>query len=364
MAHALSIRQTGKAEMAYVGKTPWHKLGQQLPSGASLEVWSQAAGMDWMIESSPVQFTVNGRMHEMPDRVVLYRSDNQFALSSVSRWYKPVHPGEVLGFFRDLTDAAGFTLETAGTLFGGKRLWALASIGAEAAVADPRDKMKGYLLLSTACDGSMSTEARYTTVRVVCNNTLGYARNGSAKANVKVTHSATFDPAAVKRELGIEMAKAQFTEAMGQFRQMAETRLTEAETIDATANLFVPAFCEMDKAEKTKLLNKTSGPIFRVDELAIDHKALGSDLAGTDGTVWGWLNAVTQYVDHEARAQSQDTRLNSAWYGKGAEIKGRALEMAGRYVSGIERTRAKDIALGIAPDGARLLDTILAKAAA
>ena len=110
MAHALSIRQTGKAEMAYVGKTPWHKLGQQLPPGASLEVWSQAAGMDWMIESSPVQFTVNGQMHEMPDRVVLYRSDNQFALSSVSRWYKPVHPGEVLGFFRDLTDAAGLPL--------------------------------------------------------------------------------------------------------------------------------------------------------------------------------------------------------------------------------------------------------------
>ena len=98
MAHALSIRQTGKAEMAYVGQTPWHKLGQQLPSGASLDVWSQAAGMDWMIESSPVQFTVNGQMHQMPDRVVLYRSDNQFALSSVSRWYKPVHPSCIPSF--------------------------------------------------------------------------------------------------------------------------------------------------------------------------------------------------------------------------------------------------------------------------
>jgi hypothetical protein len=151
---------------------------------------------------------------------------------------------------------------------------------------------------------------------------------------------------------------------MGQFRQMAETRLTEAETIDATANLFVPAFADMDKGERTKLLEKTSGPIFRVDELAIDHKALGSDLTGTDGTVWGWLNAVTQYVDHEARAQSQDTRLNSAWYGKGAEIKNRALETATRYVSGLERTRAKDEALGIAPKGASVLDSILARAAA
>ena len=138
---------------------------------------------------------------------------------------KPVPPGEVLGFFRDLTDAAGFTLETAGTLFGGKHLWALASIGGEAAVTDPRGKMKGYLILSTACDGTMCTEASYTTVRVVCNNTLGFARNGVAKVDVKVTHSATFDPHAVKRELGIETAKAQFFEAMGQFREMAEIPL-------------------------------------------------------------------------------------------------------------------------------------------
>src|SRR6202044_3294118 len=100
--------------------------------------------------------------------------------------FKIVQPGAVLEFFRDLTAAAGFTLETAGTLFGGKRFWALAAIGETASIADPADKMKGYLLLSTACDGSMATEARYTTVRVVCNNTLSSARSAGAK--VRVTH--------------------------------------------------------------------------------------------------------------------------------------------------------------------------------
>jgi len=92
---------------------------------------------------------------------------------------------------------------------------------------------------------------------------------------------------------------------MGQFRQMAETRLTEAETIDATANLFVPAFADMDKGERTKLLEKTSGPIFRVDELAIDHKALGSDLAARTAPYGAGSMAVTQYVDHEARRRAR-----------------------------------------------------------
>jgi hypothetical protein len=37
---------------------------------------------------------------------------------------------------------------------------------------------------------------------------------------------------------------------------------------------------------------------------------------------------VTEYVDHDRRARSQDYRLDSAWFGQGAAIKGRALERA------------------------------------
>ena len=54
----------------------------------------------------------------------------------------------------------------------------------------------------------------------------------------------------------------------------------------------------------------------------------GADLAAANGTAWGLLNAVTQYVDHERRARSQDYRLDSAWFGQGAQIKAKALDRA------------------------------------
>jgi phage/plasmid-like protein (TIGR03299 family) len=329
MAHSLTIHENGAVEMAYAGaKTPWHGLGNNLAHGASIEEWKAAAGMAWSIESAMVQYTTQeGTPRAVNDRVVLYRSDDGAALGVVSDGYKPVHPGQVLEFFRDLTTAAGFTLETAGTLFGGKRLWALASIGAEAAILDPRDKMKGYLLLSTACDGSMCTEARYTTVRVVCNNTLGFARNG-AKAAVKVTHRSTFDPAAVKRELGIEAARTQFADTMAEFRTLAQIEVTPLQVITATAELFHPGFDGFDRAEKMKLIDKATGPITKVGELALNKRAMGSEYDGTQGTAYGWLNAVTEHIDHEARAHRQDTRLNSAWFGKGEQIKERAHQMA------------------------------------
>lgn len=339
MSHEITIRADGTVEMAYAGsKTPWHGLGNTLQHGASIEVWRNAAGMDWTIESAPVQYTVAGNVLAMADRVVLHRSDTAAPLGVVSNGYRPVHPGQILEFFRDLTDAAGFTLETAGTLFGGKRLWALASIGAEATIIDPRDKMKAYLLLSTACDGSACTEARYTSIRVVCNNTLGFARNG-AKAAVKVAHRSTFDSAAVKAELGIETARTQFADTMAEFRQLAETGISPLQVIAATAELFHPGFDKLDRAEKVKLIDKASGPITKVGELALNKRAMGSDFAGTQGTAYGWLNAVTEYVDHEARAHGPDNRLGSAWFGKGETLKARAHQVAVEMVNSDGSTR-------------------------
>ena len=53
-----------------------------------------------------------------------------------------------------------------------------------------------------------------------------------------------------------------------------------------------------------------------------------SDYSAASGTAWGLLNAVTEYVDHHRRARNQDNRLDSAWFGQGAQLKHKALEQA------------------------------------
>jgi len=59
----------------------------------------------------------------------------------------------------------------------------------------------------------------------------------------------------------------------------------------------------------------------------------GSDLAAASGAVWGLLNGVTEYVDHDRRARSQDYRLDRAWFGQGAQLKARALDRALRPIA-------------------------------
>jgi hypothetical protein len=38
-----------------------------------------------------------------------------------------------------------------------------------------KDVSNGYILLATACDGTLATTAQFTSIRVVCNNTLAIA---------------------------------------------------------------------------------------------------------------------------------------------------------------------------------------------
>ena len=59
-----------------------------------------------------------------------------------------------------------------------------------------------------------------------------------------------------------------------------------------------------------------------------DGNGRGAELDAAKGSAWGLLSAITEFVDHERRARSQEFRLDSAWFGQGAAVKQRALEQA------------------------------------
>lgn len=310
MAHEITVKK-GKAEMAYVGEKPWHGLGQELKAGADINTWKKEAGMDWTIKSSPVLY---GPGLKFDGYQALYRSDTDDALSIVSDNYKVVQPAEVLEFFRDLVGANGFELTTAGTLFGGKRFWALASIGKEACIVGKnRDKVGGYLLLSSSCDGTLATTARFTSVRVVCNNTLTMANKD--KAEVVIRHRSDFDPAAVKNQLGV--ARDVFADFMKDMRSLAAVKLDRT-----TASDFVTQLLKDTKTVYKEEVEKTRQ--HQTIMSLYDGSGMGADVAGQ--TAWGLLNSVTEFVDHHARAKTDSARLASAWFGRGDDLKTLAAE--------------------------------------
>ena len=322
MAHLLET-------MAYVGETPWHDLGSKLPPKQPIEVWADRAGMNWEICSTPVRYMTEqagtlGAVMSFADQMVLYRSDTKAPLSVVSDRYQIVQPREVLEFYRDLTEVSGFELETAGVLKAGKKFWALAKTGKES-VLKGSDVVKGYLLLATSCDGTLATTATPTTVRVVCNNTLTIALNGASSA-IKVPHRTSFDALAVKKQLGI--AVSQWDSFMYRMKTLSERKVKSHEAM----NYFLKVICQSDfQADSSTGLNNERA-LKKVQAL-FDGTGRGAELAAAKGTAWGLLNAVTEFVDHERKARNQEYRLDSAWFGQGANLKQRALDQALQLIS-------------------------------
>ena len=307
-------------QMAYVGQTPWHGLGNQLANNQPIEVWQKQAGMDWDIKESPVQFidSVDENQRTLitfPQSKVLYRSDTRTPLSVVSQRYKVVQPREILEFYRDLTEVSGFQLETAGVLKGGKKVWALARTG-HSAVLQGNDVTNAYVLLATACDGTLATTAQFTAVRVVCNNTLAVALDDSQGA-VKVPHSTTFDADAVKRQLGISVSH--WDEFMYRMRALSERKVNNAEA----ESFFEELFTTPRKDEARKPTNQWA--MSKALSLYNGH-GRGAELGSAQGSALGLLNSITEFVDHEQRARSTDNRLDSAWFGQGAMLKQKALD--------------------------------------
>ena len=332
MAHMID-NTTGRDAIAYIGATPWHGLGQALTPGASIETWTQEAGLGYTVIESPVKYftPASSELQTWPNRKVLSRSDTGAPLAVVSDGYRVVQPGQVMDFFRELVRLGGFQLETAGALSDGRRVWALASVG-DAAPVVARDIVKPYLLLATSYDGTMATVAKFTAIRVVCNNTItaavgGYSNGapikgeaetslGYLKSAVRVLHSENFKADAVRMELGI--AADAWERFLINSRQLAGVGMAAAEADAFLAALLKPW-------HRSALDVKESRAFGRIMQL-FNGGQIGHDIPGVAGTRWAMLNAVTELVDHE-RGRSNGTRLESAWFGSGAALKSRAVEL-------------------------------------
>ena len=312
--------------MAYAGEKPWHGLGNRLEAQQPIDVWKVNAGMDWQIEASEVRYIAGthhvGAIHAFPEQKVLYRSDTKAPLAVVSKRFQVVQPGEILEFYRDLTHCKGFELETAGVLREGRKFWALARTG-QSTTLKGRDKVDGYLLLATACDGTLATTAQFTSVRVVCNNTLQIALGQSSSA-IKVPHRSAFDPEVVKRQLGITVSS--WDGFVARMKALVD-RPVDPDSVDG---LLRRVLTYQGPDSKTTVVNEQAVATVRA---LYEGGGQGALMTSSRGTAWGLLNSVTEFVDHHRRARSDDHRRDAAWFGQGAQIKQRAWDEAMKRVA-------------------------------
>lgn len=310
-----------RANIAYLGVKPWHGMGTEMPSaGATLDEWRKAAGLTWEAREAKVLFQPNpdsNTAEEFDERKVLFRSDTLAPLSVVGAGYKPVQPGQVVHFYEDLCDRHGFAMETMGALKGGKMIWALAKTGVGARLGGI-DAVDAYLLLYTSFDQSSATVAKFTSIRVVCHNTLTMAAAEGKGAKVAIRHDSTFDAAKVKVELKVGDA---WTEHVHALEAMTAVRVDPQQQV----RFLLGVYHNMIPGQPDPT-NKADRTLTRLATILTG--APGAKLATARDTVYGLLQAVMYDVDHSKRARTDDGRLASAWMGAGEALKMKAYHAA------------------------------------
>lgn len=324
MAHQVETmayaHKTGSNQEAF--QTPWHGLGTPVSNDLTPRQMMKKAGLDWTVDRYPTFMKVpneDGELEEIDTlQDVLVRSTDKKILTHVSKGWKPVQNETAFDFFAEFVAAGHMEMNTAGSLKGGKMVWALAKIN-ESFEAVKGDQVDSYLLFSNPHEYGTCINVHFTAIRVVCNNTLTLALNQNVDQMVRVNHTREFDPEMVKRTLGISHTNTE------NYKEMANFISRKKFSVDNLIEYYSTIFPLTGKGAE-----EGEAKLSRAAQTCLDNLDTQPGAKYAKGSWWQAFNSVTYCIDH-VLGNSQETRLASAWYGPNRTKKITALEKAVEY---------------------------------
>lgn len=332
MAHNIDMTN-GRANIAFLGSRNdiWHRMGQEMLPGQSMQEWAKQAGLDWTALKVPAIAALAGpqfdhldpttRMREVGGQSFVVRSDNGRPLGYVSQQYQPVQPIEVLEWFQQYIGVDDrFHLDVAGSLKSGEIIWATATFRDSLSIVG--EEHKARLLMTTTFDGSGATINKATMTRVVCNNTLDAAL-ADKKAIIRTRHNTKFDAARVGSEL------AAIASGFEHYKAMAEG-MVQVQQSAADVSHFFKAMLEIPfDAKSDDISSRKMGQFKALGQAYSDTVREGTQ----PGTAWTALNAITRWVDHDRASRGgengkEEARMLSANFGgSGSALKAKAVAL-------------------------------------
>jgi phage/plasmid-like protein (TIGR03299 family) len=300
----------------FVGETPWHGLGIKLDEAPSIQAAIMAAGLDWSVDLKPV-YLEDGSLIECAKATT--RSSDGSVLGVVGTRYKPLQNSDAFNFFNPFVENGLCTLETAGSLSFGKKVWILARIGGSDLPIVGDDVIRKFILLSNSHDGTVSVRVGFTPVRVVCANTLAMAHENGASQLIRIRHSNNTVTDLTKLQEVMNLANQSFEATAMQYRALASKTINSADL-----RKYIKVVLGVEE-EEDKESTRAKNQIAEVIELFENGR--GSQLIGVKGTVWAAYNAATEYLSHSA-GRNADSRYNSLWFGENFNRNKTALDEA------------------------------------
>lgn len=301
--------------MFSVRETPWHKLGTVLQNPPTIQEAIQLSGLDWPVALQPL-YLGDGTL--VTHKAVV-RGDSGNVLGIVGPRYQPLQNAEAFNWFNAFVDNGEVSLETAGSLDEGRRIWVMAKIARDPSVIVPNDEILKYLMLSNSHDGTLAIRVGYTPIRIVCANTLAMAHSSNASKLIRIRHTASSKLALDKLQDIMNLVDREFEATAEQFRFLASRTFNQKDVRE-----YVKAVLGKSKVADEDLPTRTKNQLDDIIGLLEDEN---QRLNGVNGTYWAAYNAVNQYLNYDA-GRNDNNRMSSLWFGVNANTNKSALDLA------------------------------------
>jgi phage/plasmid-like protein (TIGR03299 family) len=295
----------------------------------------ETAGLNFTVKKEPCYQLIGDDIHPIPNKFVISRVDNNTPLGIVGPAYVPYQNNELASFLKTFQDLTGGSVERAGFMNNGACVWAM--VKSETHEVIHGDPSEDLFLVRNTFDGSSSLDIGFINRRVVCNNMIHAAYRGSdSHFNIQHTRNMRLIVRGIETVMIKQKTHAENTR--GLLGEFAQKRITHQGILALTERLIAPKKTVPLSGSKDVILFNPAQPeekgpkaISKIMELV--ETGLGTDIPGVRGSVYGWLQAVTEYVDHHRPIRSKDkdeeeARFNVIMFGAGARLKTEAFRLA------------------------------------
>ncbi len=344
--------------MFSVKQTPWHGIGTVLDDAPTTEEGIKLAGLDWDVLPRSIFYKEERKVSNDEGGVdlvkeevglddfgqVFIRSDNRLVLGMVGPRTTPLQNSEAFKFFDPFLEQKLASLETAGSLDEGRKVWVMAKLNSPNSEITKDDEVAKFVLLSNSHDGTTAVRVGFTPIRVVCANTLAAAHSSKQSELIRVRHNPKVLQNVEKIRDIVNLANEGFEATAEKYRFLASRGINQKDLEKYVRKVFKVDEPEEGEKIHTRTANTIASIVKRHEDILMvgtgqlqDRKALYDMIAerieagrgneAANASWWTAYNAVNEYLNYE-KGRTEDSRMNSLWFGENGRLNERAFKIA------------------------------------
>lgn len=250
-------------------------------------------------------------------------------LGEVGSGYTVVQNDQTLDLLKPIEESGLADIETAGTLFNGRKVWVLFKLTDYEPI--PGDTYTGYLGFFNSHDGTMGACFMPTSIRLECNNTwrMAFSIDKSNKRSLSVRHSANVITNLEQVRDLIDLTRNQFLATSEQLKALADVVIESQAQVERIVKVAFSINKQIDEA-MTVTEDSRKSRVFDDINYLLD-RGRGMDVYGGKMHGLRLFNAITEYTNHVSgidrkNPSSVDSRIDSVLFGQSAKIIDRSIE--------------------------------------